>query len=1338
MGEGGFRRFVCGGACIALLASGLIAYDGVRLVSAQDITPNPGKANPLPDGGPGRTLPPVRVGDPVGFAGPIEAPKGDGVPAWAGKTDEASKRAAKDGRDAGRGKAVSAAASVEGSDAAGTLIDKSKNTDGEAPKIGSGKNRVQKRAAQTEVDDPVRDPADVRAPKPARQPKANGPKPPVVGASPVIRAVNPKPGGKPNPPSSVSTTKVVFKPTTNRKLIDLNPVVATPDFTVENGDLVATNGSVALRLSDLDDPNGAVQLSSGDAQAGLRPVGSGKRNRPTGAGRRVATQESKKGRWADAFADGSVLTEEIAGRGTKGSIVVEKRDPNSPGVWEFELTLSEGLNPVVDGGGVVAPALRIESSPVRILDAAGATVFEIPVGVARDASGSETGVNLDLQRATGDRWIVRVSVDRAWLSDRARTYPIEIDPTIVVPAPAGGLNATSVDGIVGAFHPYTSDMISDQWWFGSRNLMQTFNLSSLGSNPSITNAVLNTHVGNCDAPNSWSPYAFSVGVSPNSTAYLPGQVVPAPLASPIFLRPTQYGAVLQYNISSWVQAWSNSSWANNGVRFEMERWPWTGQPNFCELFVDSLVVDVANRLPTGSLVSPADGATNVALQPTLSATASDPDGQSLLYYFKMCYPSIVAPVYCAESGWQAAAAWTMPDALPYFSGAAYEAWAWDGAAQGYLGRFGFTTLPRPNGAPNIVSATGPASGSLGNAIRQTLSASATDPNGDPLQYALRICSYGCPVGGDWFQDFQSSSTWTTPSDLPYGTNLAWAVYVRDVPPAGATQQATSYGWVSFNTLLRPNNAPGIPDLSNGSAATPVNSSVNVSNSPSFVAGSTDPDGDPVKIQYTVCPATGTCVVSPFVYGAWSPAPGLAFNTVYTWSAVAEDMPPATAQGPLRSAASVTRTFATGANPANGVSAPLPVAPTGTLAAPGAVTNHPILQARSGDSDGDPFEYQFMICSPGIGVPAAQCSTSPWRSTPHWQVAAYLDWNTYYEWKAWARNTSDPLGQGVPMVTSQFVKVTVASSDDIVGGVSGFNPYVEIDTAAGDGGGVNEAVGQLTYPATDVSIPSVTNALQVNRTYNSRLRTKGAFGLGWTSNLDAKLVYKANFASFVSDFAPVEVILPDGRREYFSRNSNGTYVSATPGFFSELTRDASQNFIYVRDDRSKFVFDANGVLVRFEDKNGNFLVYSYTGTAPNQQLNQITDSKSGRSLTFLWTAGKVSSVETQTVAAHASKLTWSYSYTGDALTGVCPPTSASPPVSGCWGMTGPVIGCTGSANRRATPMSRCSTTPPALPLIRRSTRPRIRRSRTRRLVGFPELALRRVLSPSRRRCTDRSR
>jgi RHS repeat-associated protein len=1276
MARGSFRRFASLTLVVSVAATGLVAQRVVERVGAQGPPVNLGKANPGASLEKARPVPAAKDEVPTSFEGRIEAPKGEGSPDWTGKSDAVSNQKRTDYFKNQKNDPKLPAGSVEGLGPI-ELLDKSRLKDGDLPKVV--KSKKQQRKAQTEVDDPVVEPVDVRGPSVPVQISPDAPKPPT--GTEKLERIAPGAGYVSTPPILATVSPPRTKPAVKASstVIDLRSKTVVAEVVADGGDWIGAAGKAKVRLSDLDDPEGTVQVATvGGAEVGFRPIGGGKRVRPDKANRRVGSKSGSNVSWANAFTDGSSLVEQVTTTGVKGSILLAKKPGGNAGgnVWQFELVLSDGLTPLLGNGSIVDPRFRVPGRPVTIFDANGDVVGEIPAGVAIDAAGVEAPVDLELRKAANDRWVLEVSVSADWLRDKARVYPVDVDPSYVL-SPGGGANASSLDGIVGPIHYYTSDLISDQLpGYGTRNLLVKLNLGpALGA--SVSSAILNVHVGNCQAPNAWDPYkAFGIGVSPLNAPYQPGALTPGAYVGPTFIAPSQYGSVISYNITPWVQNWASGTWANHGLRFQMERYAWAGQPNSCELYLDNLTVDTANRAPIASSSSPAHLATNVAASPTFATSASDPDGDPISYYFDTCYPSYAAPVACANSGWTSASSWTRPSPMPYLTTGEWRSWITDPSGPSvYLGPRTFTTQAAPNGSPGALVMVAPTNGATGQLVRPKLTATATDPNGDPLQYRFRICASGCPVGQDWISGptwdtaWQSSNEWTIPTNLPYYANLYWLVEVRDVPPVGVSIAITS-AWSAFQTLIRPNTQPNPPTL-----VSPADQAVNQSNRPFLQATGIDPEGDPVVFEYTVCgwSQAEPCVISPWVAGAWQPptTSALKYGVQYFWQARQADQPPNGSQV-WNSNASTRRYFQVGANPTSAPTAPVAAAPlTGE-----SISNKPILQVKgSNDSDGDAIEFQFQICSPNFTNVDSQCFTSGWRSKTTWQVTGNLDWKTTYVWRAFVRNTLDSGGTGIPMATPQTVVVSTPTIDDPVTGASGFNPYVDLDGDGDFDGGVNEAIGQLTYSKTDVMLPAVAPGLMVSRTYNSRIRTRSVFGRGFFSNLDAKIVRKANQSAvpYCSDCQPVEVILPDGRREYFSRNANGTYVSASNGFYSDLSRDAATpipNFVYVLDNRSKFTFDGNGVLKRFEDRNGNLLNYTYVGTAPNERLDSITDAKSGRALSFTYNAaGRIDKVSTPVVSAHGGKLETFYSYTGDNLTKVCPPTT--PTVTGCWqyGWTG---------------------------------------------------------------------
>jgi RHS repeat-associated protein len=999
--------------------------------------------------------------------------------------------------------------------------------------------------------------------------------------------------------------------------------------------------------------------------------------------------------WANAFPDGSSLVEEANTEGVKGAIRLDRVPAGDP-KWQFELILSDGLTPFLGDGSVERSARRSTLLPILIRDSSGETVATLPTGVAIDALGQEFAVALGLLKAKDGRWVVELTVDKSWLTAPERAYPVLVDPTITLAVWVGGTpNATARDGVIVGRHGWTSDRLTREYGTsGTTELLQTFDLSGLGAGVVPTAARLTGRIGQCG--DFFSDFVNKeIQVSPLMSSYQ-GSVTTIP---PSFTAPLSGGTVFRdtynvpisvsWDVTSWVQNWVSGAWANNGVRFQMS---WRNNNGyFCNFYVENLIVDVVNRPPAAALVSPSNNQAGVSNTPTLTASGIDPDGEYPWgFYFSLCYPSFAAPAVCMNSGpnWQPSSAWTVPSAMPWLQAAQWKAWVMD--ASGAVGEsvpWSFTTKADPN-AP-VLTLVSPAAGATGQLLTPTFTAGATDAQNRALEYQFTVCSATCKVGTERVSPWQSATQWVLPAPpLPGGTAMQWKVQVR-APKAGVpgAYDTTTSIFQSFTTQVV-NSAPTGTVL--GGPQTPTNGATGVAVQPWFQATATDAEGDAIQFQYRICPPSGACLLSGFVSGAWQvPATNkLLFNTAYTWYAQPRDSRGATGvEVPVLPALPPKFTTGSTSNATVGqfnAISPLTAA-VGQLMT--SVTNRPVLQARAVDAENDPIEYFYEICAAdGAGLffsPGSQCFRSSasdvrWRTANSWQVNGNLDWNTVYQWRAFARNTNDPTAApGIAMVQGpQTVIVSTQTVDDRTSSQSGFSPYVEIDGEVGFDGGINEAIGQLTYSKTDVALPGAALGLEVTRTYNGRVRTKGSFGRGWISNLDTRLVYKANQGNLAN--TSVEVVLPDGRREFFSRGENvktpqgvetpqRRYVSASSGFYSDLVWTPTAGsmtegfFTYVLDNRSTFTFENSGRLVEFKDRNGNTLNYDYTAG----KLTKIRDPKAGRFLEFTYNAaGLIDRVYTPQVAAHGNaSLFTQYTYVGENLDQVCPPTNAT--VTGCW-------------------------------------------------------------------------
>jgi RHS repeat-associated protein len=291
-------------------------------------------------------------------------------------------------------------------------------------------------------------------------------------------------------------------------------------------------------------------------------------------------------------------------------------------------------------------------------------------------------------------------------------------------------------------------------------------------------------------------------------------------------------------------------------------------------------------------------------------------------------------------------------------------------------------------------------------------------------------------------------------------------------------------------------------------------------------------------------------------------------------------------------------------------------------------------------------YDFKLtCKPLPGQTCIDSSVSSGSiSNPYWTPPkADLDWNTPYQWTV--------------AVTS---KSGTASSTTTVGPVDIEPEVPQPAITSGLGGSSGQDYdplsGNYTTSATDAAVNTVGPPLEINRTYNSLdPRSSGAFGAGWSSLVDTSLR---------NNGPTVTVTLPDGQQLTFGENGDGTY--AAPMGSSDALVESSSGTWTLRDASGDlYAFTSAGLISSITDVNGYAQDFSYGGPSGNE-VQTITDVISGRALTLTWSQpsgamkfAHVSSVTTPPQTPGGSGFTWTYSYTGDALTGACAPAPTGP-------------------------------------------------------------------------------
>jgi RHS repeat-associated protein len=330
---------------------------------------------------------------------------------------------------------------------------------------------------------------------------------------------------------------------------------------------------------------------------------------------------------------------------------------------------------------------------------------------------------------------------------------------------------------------------------------------------------------------------------------------------------------------------------------------------------------------------------------------------------------------------------------------------------------------------------------------------------------------------------------------------------------------------------------------------------------------------------------------------------------------------------------------------------------------------PELQASGSDPGNgpDPLGYYFAVYnSAGTLVANSTSATTPgsapgptpvcnqssyptgWLSAPDWTVPENeLSWGQTYYWTA---VDCDGLYWG----SSQAAYLTTQVPQPTVGQA----------TQNSGTQGVRPGGSDYTTSATDAQVSTIGPSLSIERDYDSQnFSAVGAFGAGWSSILDMKVTPALTDAAGNTD--TVVVTYPDGSQVGFGENYDGSFT-APEGRYATL---ASVSGGYTLTDKNDTVYaftqplggGAYGIS-SITDALGNELAFTWNSS---DEITQMT-SASGRSLSISWATPSgaqnphVSSVSTNPVTGtdQSTDLTWTYGYSGDELTSVCPPISTT--------------------------------------------------------------------------------
>jgi len=452
--------------------------------------------------------------------------------------------------------------------------------------------------------------------------------------------------------------------------------------------------------------------------------------------------------------------------GVKESLTLYKLPSAAESTWQWHIS-ARGLSLSVDRNNVV-----------NFTDSAGNVQFHIPAPIMSDSSGvagqsgpAERNLATRVWR-DGDRWVLSLSADYSWLKDRARVYPVIVDPTLGIGPSA--YNAYKSDGA------YRSDSVlvgnsrsnGDTLW---RTVVRYDYPSMAGKQ--VTAAQVNIGYngdGYTGAAAGGIYMANCFGFSCNGE-YLSGYTVDsgstwagdAGLGNRFaqLVRDGQLATNLMYTGTESSSYTYKNVWAN--LYFN-----WKDFPSVTAL-----------KAP-----SPANGALRAPVMPTFDATGSDPGGTGLQWQYKVGTTSNVDASAVWTSTWSTTSQQQVPQGKLTVGGTYYwKAYVKDG----YDGVYGTSTVrssvvqsfttnaPAPTADQ---SSSTPVDGSTQTTLTPALTtAPVVDINGDPVQYQFRIATgsdgkTGAVISSGWL----SSPTWPVPpGTLQDGGSYSWVALTSD-------------------------------------------------------------------------------------------------------------------------------------------------------------------------------------------------------------------------------------------------------------------------------------------------------------------------------------------------------------------------------------------------------------------------------------------------------------------------------------------------------------------------------------------------------------------------------
>ena len=560
----------------------------------------------------------------------------------------------------------------------------------------------------------------------------------------------------------------------------------------------------------------------------------------------------------------------------KTTLLVKNAAGVGSGVWRFPMSLDAGLTPVV-----------LPSGGVQVRDASGQVVGLVPTPLMWDSksdlASGDPGVygpiRLGVEGDAASGWTLVVTTDVAWLTAPQRVFPIHVDPSYQWTSGSG------FDAYVRSAAPTTNYSASYNTQYGYYENRVGYYDSATGQNAGLLffdTTALNWSSIYSATVNTYFFHAYTVAPTPFTvlrvTSGWDAATVTwntAPSWTPLLSSSVGRGQWSTLDVTSTVAGWVNGSIPNNGLEYATD-WGVTAQWKRMASLENTngtapylqVVYNHGAGMASPAAPSPANGSSVHAPAGglVLAASATDPDGDPLRYFFRVATGSDAESGVVWESGWQTASQATVPpSAIP--AGRTYywhvytsddtEPWPTYATGPNWVSAVTLT-----NTVPPSPVVTGPSAGQVVGSLAPTVTwNTVTDADGDPLKYWVKVSTGTDGVSGQvassgWLDPSGSSMSWTVPAGvLKDGVRYSWTVTAGDsrwqwqpTPAPGATQASTTASTVgAFRVDLRLGLAKTVPsDAVGGVSANLYNGNVVVSASSPTMATL----GGPVGLSFT--------------------------------------------------------------------------------------------------------------------------------------------------------------------------------------------------------------------------------------------------------------------------------------------------------------------------------------------------------------------------------------------------------------------------------------------------------------------------------------------------------